>query len=60
LFVGVDFELSGPHDISMGYIFDQSINLPNPLSRHIFNVSYGYKIPSKKKDKPKKKGVRWL
>jgi hypothetical protein len=60
LFVGVDFELSGPHDISMGYIFDQSINLPNPLSRHIFNVSYAYKIPSKKKDKPKKKGVRWL
>jgi hypothetical protein len=59
-FVGLDFESSGPHDISMGYIFDASINLPNPLNRHILNLSYCYKIPSKKKDKSKKKGVRWL
>ena len=60
LFVGVDFELTGPHEVSLGYIFDQSLNLPDPDYRHILNLSYCYKIPSKKKDKSKKKGVRWL
>ena len=60
LFVGVDFELTGPHEVSLGYIYDQSLNLPDPDYRHILNLSYCYKIPSKKKDKSKKKGVRWL
>ena len=59
-FVGVDFELSGPHDFSIGYIYDQSINLPNPTFRHILNLSYCFKIQKKKKEKRKIMGVRWL
>ncbi len=59
-FIGVSLELKGPHDFSLGYIYDQSLNLPNPTYRHILNMSYCYKIQPKKKGKRKTMGVRWL
>lgn len=59
-FVGLDLELKGPHEVSFGYIYDQSLNLPDPTYRHILNVSYCYKIETKKKKKRKIMGVRWL
>jgi len=61
-FVGLNLELSGPHDYSFGYIYDQSVNLPSPTYRHILNMSYSYKIETPKNKKKKKKimGVRWL
>jgi hypothetical protein len=59
-FVGLDLELKGPHEVSLGYIYDQSLNLPDPTYRHILNVSYCYKIETKKKKKRKIMGVRWL
>ncbi len=59
-FVGVSLELKGPHDFALGYVYDQSLNLPNPTYRHILNMSYCYKIQSKKKGKRKTMGVRWL
>lgn len=59
-FVGVNLELKGPHEFSLGYIYDQSLNLPNPTFRHILNMSYCYKIGSPKKKKKRIMGVRWL
>ncbi len=59
-FIGVSLELKGPHDFALGYIYDQSLNLPNPTYRHILNMSYCYKIQPKKKGKRKTMGVRWL
>jgi len=59
-FVGVSLELKGPHDFSLGYVYDQSLNLPNPTYRHILNMSYCYKIQPKNKGKRKTMGVRWL
>lgn len=46
-FAGVALELEGPHDISVGYMIDQQLNLANPLTKHILSVSYTYNIPSK-------------
>ncbi len=58
-FIGTELELKGPHGIEVGYIYDQSINLPDPSTRHILNLSYVFKIESPKKKK-KILGVRWL
>jgi len=46
---GFDLELEGPHELTLAYILDQQINLPDPLQKHIFSISYNYKIKSKKK-----------
>lgn len=46
-FAGVALEIEGPHDISVGYILDQQMNNPNPLTKHILSVSYTYNISSK-------------
>jgi hypothetical protein len=60
-FVGTELEIKGPHEVEFGYIYDQSLNLPNPSTRHILNISYCYKIDSPKNKKKKvSKGVRWL
>jgi hypothetical protein len=59
-YIGVSLELKGPNEVSFGYIYDQSLNLPDPTFRHIMNVSYCYKIETKKKKKRKIMGVRWL
>lgn len=52
-FIGTELELKGPHGIELGYIYDQSMNLPDPSTRHILNLSYVFKIESPKKKKKK-------
>jgi hypothetical protein len=52
-FIGAELELKGPHGIEIGYVYDQSINLPDPSTRHILNLSYVFKIESPKKKKKK-------
>lgn len=42
--VGTDFELDGPHDVSIGYIFDRELQDFTPTKRHILTVSYKYKL----------------
>ncbi len=49
LFAGVDIEMGGPHEISVGYIFDNRINLSRPLTKHILSLGYSYKIGGSKK-----------
>lgn len=44
VFAGVDVEMDGPHEISVGYIFDNRINLSRPLTKHILSLGYSYKI----------------
>jgi hypothetical protein len=59
--VGLELELNGPHEVEFGYLFDNSINLPFPGYKHVFNVSYCYKIKLKNQQKSEKsKSVRWL
>jgi hypothetical protein len=58
-FIGTELELKGPHGIEIGYIYDQSLNLPDPSTRHILNLSYVFKIESPNKKK-KSLPVRWL
>jgi hypothetical protein len=50
LFAGFKTDLKGPHSFSFGYMFDNRINLPKPLTRHILNLSYSYTIERKKED----------
>lgn len=47
--LGFDLELKGSHELTFAYILDQQINLPDPLQKHIFSISYNYKLKSKKK-----------
>lgn len=50
-FIGTTFEMTGPHELTIGYIYDKQINLPDPLQRHIASITYNYKLKSvKKKD----------
>lgn len=42
--IGTDFELDGPHDISIGYIFDRELHDYTPKKRHILTLSYKYKL----------------
>lgn len=49
LFAGVDIEMDGPHEISVGYIFDNRINISRPLTKHILSLGYSYKIGGSKK-----------
>lgn len=48
--LGINFELEGPHELTLAYILDQQINLPDPLQKNIISISYNYKIKSKKKE----------
>lgn len=41
-FAGFELEIDSPHEIAIGYILDQQINLPNPQRKHILSVSYAY------------------
>ena len=54
-FVGVDFDIDSPHEISLGYILDQEINTAAPETTHILSVAYCYNLGFEKKDKGKKK-----
>lgn len=59
-FIGTEFEFKGPHGLEFGYIFDQSMNLPDPSTRHILNISYTYKFESAKKKSRKVTTIRNL
>jgi hypothetical protein len=53
-FIGTEINLTGPHDLQLGYFFDQKINLPRAGSRHVLSLAYVYNISSKSKKKKKK------
>jgi len=55
-FIGASLDFSGPHSFQFGYQYDQKINLPAPINKHILNVSYTYSI--KKKKGGEKNGVK--
>lgn len=48
-FIGTELELDGPHGIEFGYIYDASMNLPAPSTRHILNLSYIFKPKTSEK-----------
>ena len=39
-FIGASLDFSGPHSFQFGYQYDQKINLPAPINKHILNISY--------------------
>jgi len=43
-FIGIEFEFDSPHEISVGYILDQQINVPKPKTKHILSISYAYNL----------------
>ncbi len=55
LYGGVDFDLNNSHGIAVGYLYDTKINLPDPRTRHVLNLSYSYQIGGKKSDTGKDK-----
>ena len=60
-YLGVELELDGPHDLELGYYYDQKIQVANPINRSILNLSYSYAIGQVKKKEPAKRtGVRFL
>jgi hypothetical protein len=61
-YAGLALELAGPHNLEVGYYYDQKINASNPVNRSILNLSYSYAIESKDKEKSTKPrlGVRYL
>ncbi|MFM6934884.1 MAG: DUF2490 domain-containing protein [Flavobacteriales bacterium] len=57
-YAGVALELEGPHNLELGYYYDQKVNYANPVNRSILNVSYSYTLAAKKTKT--NKGVRFL
>lgn len=49
VFGGFKTDLKGPHSFSFGYMYDNRINLPKPLTRHILNLGYSFTIERKEK-----------
>lgn len=47
-FIGASLDFSGPHSFQFGYQYDQKINLPAPVNKHILSLSYTYNIKIKK------------
>ena len=43
-FIGGSLDLNGPHQIQIGYMFDQKINLPAPVNKQILSLSYIYNV----------------
>ena len=54
-FVGSSLDLNGPHQLQIGYMFDQKINLPAPVNRQILCLSYIYNVKLYKDKKSKVK-----
>ena len=48
-FIGLDFEIDSPHEISIGYMLDQQINQPNRSRKHILSLNYAYNLGYNKK-----------
>ncbi len=60
-YVGVALELAGPHNLEIGYYYDQKIQVANPVNRSILNLSYSYSLGEGKKEEARKgKNVRFL
>ena len=49
LFMGFNLNLKGPHELQLGYFFDQKINIQRSENRNVFNLEYTYSIPNKLK-----------
>lgn len=47
-FVGTSLDFSGPHAVEFGYQYDQKINLPGPINKHVISLSYTYTVKKKK------------
>lgn len=60
--IGLGFDLDGPHNFELGYLYDQRIMSPGALNRAILNFSYSYNIGSKKPKKtaPQQRNGRYL
>lgn len=54
-YAGFEMNLKGPHTLEAGYILDQRINLPDPLTKHILSLNYTYSIEKKKSEKKTEK-----
>ncbi len=52
--IGVDFEMKLPLDIGITYLYDNKINLPNGIDRHVLNLSANYLVKNNKSKKKKK------
>ncbi len=50
-FIGASLDFSGAHGFRFGYQYDQKINLPAPINKHILSLSYSYSIKEKKAKK---------
>ena len=60
-YAGIALELAGPHNVEVGYYYDQKIQVANPVNRSILNLSYSYAIgEGKKKESRKGKNARFL
>jgi hypothetical protein len=60
-YAGVALELAGPHNLEIGYYYDQKIQVANPVNRSILNLSYSYSIGERKKEEARKgKNLRFL
>jgi hypothetical protein len=55
VFLGVDFDFDMPHEITLGYIYDQEINRSAPETVHILSIAYTYNLSYKSKKSKKKK-----
>jgi hypothetical protein len=53
--IALDFETSLPIKFGVNYLYDNKINLPNTVNRHVINLSGTYQIKTKKSENPKKK-----
>jgi hypothetical protein len=60
--IGVELETKLPIDFGIAYLFDQKINLPNAVNKHVLNLSatYIFKRSESKKTKQKGKNLRDL
>jgi hypothetical protein len=60
-YAGVALELAGPHNLEVGYYYDQKIQVANPVNRSILNLSYSYSLGERKKEEaPKGRDARFL
>ncbi|MFM7467554.1 MAG: DUF2490 domain-containing protein [Crocinitomicaceae bacterium] len=52
--IGVDFETKLPLDLGIAYLYDDKINLPNAVDRHVLNLSATYLVKNNKSTKKQK------
>jgi hypothetical protein len=54
--IGVDFETKFPLDFGIAYLYDNKVNWPNAVDRHVLNLSATYLIKGKGSKKKSSKG----